>query len=153
MATTVNYFMNTGDFDTTTGLFTDAALTNCAPDGWYSDGDRHRQMKSCTLLPSVSCQDCPSSLWHSDVGTTCAEFCDSTVEAIDNQLFGYNYATLGPFDSISLADGWYAISDSESSTTTPYSGYKIIEVKNNVVVPFSISQCGTSGGDFGCIQI
>ena len=153
MATTVNYYLNGSDFDTATGLFTDSALTICAPDGWYSDGDRHRQMKSCTFLPSVACQDCPPVLWYSDVGTTCVEFCDSTVEPIDNQLFGYDYANLESGDSISLADGWYAVSDSQSSTTAPYSGYKIIEVQDNIVVPFSVSQCGTSGGSFGCIQL
>tara|TARA_R110002049_G_scaffold181799_2_gene349266 strand:- start:6 stop:470 length:465 start_codon:yes stop_codon:yes gene_type:complete len=154
MATTVNLFMNTSNFDTTTGLFTDVALTTCAPDGWYSDGDRHRQMKSCTLLPSVACQDCPSVLWYSDVGTTCVQFCDSTVEAIDNQLFGHDYATIASGDSISLANGWYAVSNSESSTTTPYENYKIIRVQNNIIVPFSVSQCGsTVSGGFGCVPI
>ena len=47
MAITVNYFLNTSDFDTATGLFTDSALTICAPDGWYSDGDRHRNDGPC----------------------------------------------------------------------------------------------------------
>ena len=38
MAITVNYFLNTSDFDTATGLFTDSALTICAPDGWLKSG-------------------------------------------------------------------------------------------------------------------
>ena len=152
MATTVNYYLNTSDFDTATGLFTDSALTICAPDGWYSDGDRHREMKSCTFLPSTSCQDCPSILWYSDIGTTCVEFCDNVVP-IDNQLLGYDYDTISAGDSLPLADGWYAISGSESSTTTPYSGYKIVEAKDSVIAAFSVSQCGSSGGSFGCIQL
>ena len=37
MATLGSYFFNSNSFATATALFTDSALTQCAPDGFYSD--------------------------------------------------------------------------------------------------------------------
>jgi hypothetical protein len=73
MATIGNYYLNGPNLATATGIFTDAAFTTCAPDGWYSQGSVVRELDNCILLPRAQC---PS----------CATLCGSTV--IDG-LAGY----------------------------------------------------------------
>ena len=58
MATLGNYYLNGPSLSTATKVFTDVALTICAPDGYYSDGTISRQQVSCLLLPQQTCSDC-----------------------------------------------------------------------------------------------
>ena len=58
MATIGNYFLNGPNLATATGIFTDAAMTTCAPDGWYSQGSVVRELDNCTLLPRAQCPSC-----------------------------------------------------------------------------------------------
>lgn len=55
---TTNYYINGTSFDTATAVFTDAAMTQCAPNGFYSDGVISRQQLNCQLLPPVTCDEC-----------------------------------------------------------------------------------------------
>lgn len=59
MATLGNYFINGPTFQTATAVFTDAALTTCAPDGFYSDGTIVRQQVGCVLGIEINCPACP----------------------------------------------------------------------------------------------
>ena len=52
------YYINGTSFQTATGIFTDAAMTQCAPNGFYSDGALSRQLVNCQLLPPVTCDEC-----------------------------------------------------------------------------------------------
>lgn len=58
MATTDTYYINGTSLSTATAIFTDNALTQCAPDGYYSDGNVSRQQVDCILLPPADCGDC-----------------------------------------------------------------------------------------------
>ena len=58
MATIGNYYLNGPDLVTSTGIFTDAAFTTCAPDGWYSQGGIVRELDNCILLPRAQCPSC-----------------------------------------------------------------------------------------------
>ena len=57
MATLGSYFFNSNSFATATALFTDSALTQCAPDGFYSDNIIVREQKNCLLQVAQNC-DC-----------------------------------------------------------------------------------------------
>ena len=57
MATLGSYFFNSNSFATATALFTDSALTQCAPDGFYSDDIIVREQKNCLLQVAQNC-DC-----------------------------------------------------------------------------------------------
>ena len=56
MATT--YYIDGTTLSTATAVYTDAALTTCAPDGFYSDGYVSREQVSCVLQTAQACPDC-----------------------------------------------------------------------------------------------
>jgi len=58
MAVFGTYYIDAVTFPTATGVFTDAALTTCAPDGYYSDGIVYRYLTACVLGPVVTCPTC-----------------------------------------------------------------------------------------------
>lgn len=58
MATSSTYYLNGPSLGSATAVFTDADLTLCAADGYYSDGTIVRQQVSCVLLPQQNCPAC-----------------------------------------------------------------------------------------------
>ena len=58
MATYGQYYYDGLNFATATSVYTDAALTNVAPDGWYSQGGVYRQMLNGVLLAVTPCPSC-----------------------------------------------------------------------------------------------
>jgi len=58
MAVFGTYYIDAPTFASATGVFTDAALTTCAPDGLYSDGVIYRQLTACVLGSNVTCPAC-----------------------------------------------------------------------------------------------
>lgn len=58
MATSSTYYLNAPSLGSATAVFTNAALTVCAPNGFYSDGIISRELVDCVLLPQQSCPSC-----------------------------------------------------------------------------------------------
>lgn len=58
MATSGTYYLNGPTLSSSTAVFTDVALSICAPDGFYSDGSIVREQVGCSLLPAVICPSC-----------------------------------------------------------------------------------------------
>lgn len=58
MPTKSTYYINGSTFANATAVFTDANLTTCAPDGFYSFGGIVREQVSCNLLPPTNCPSC-----------------------------------------------------------------------------------------------
>ncbi len=58
MATQSTYYLNGPSLLSSTAVFTDAALTTCAADGYYRQGTVVRQMVGCVLLPPQTCPSC-----------------------------------------------------------------------------------------------
>lgn len=52
------YYINGTTLANSTAVFTNAAMTSCANDGFYSDGNIVREQVNCSLLPAVQCQSC-----------------------------------------------------------------------------------------------
>ena len=55
MATLGTYYFDTASFANATALFTDSALTQCAPDGFYSDNIISREQINCVLQVAETC--------------------------------------------------------------------------------------------------
>jgi hypothetical protein len=53
------YYIDGNSLATATAIYTDAALTTCAPDGYYSNGTIVREQISCVLQPAQTCPACP----------------------------------------------------------------------------------------------
>jgi hypothetical protein len=69
MAVFGTYYIDSPTFLTATGVFTDAALTTCASDGYYSDGVNYRYLTACVLGPVVSCPACTTPCGTPIAGT------------------------------------------------------------------------------------
>jgi len=55
MATLGTFYFDSNSFATATALFTDSALTQCAPDGFYSDSIISREQVNCLLQVEENC--------------------------------------------------------------------------------------------------
>ena len=66
------YYLDGTTLTNSTSAFTDIGLTTCATDGFYSDGVISRELVNCSFLPGVTC-------------VTCAQPCDGTISASENQ--------------------------------------------------------------------
>ena len=61
------FYLNANNLYSATAVFLDAALTMCAPDGFYSDGNIVRELVDCVLLPLQQCPNCcsqPCTSWN-----------------------------------------------------------------------------------------
>lgn len=82
MASLGTYYINAPTLVQATSVFTDAAMTTFAPDGWYSDGVTSRELVSGVLLSSQTCPNCVLA-------------CDSQLinNSIDSGYFNINIDT------------------------------------------------------------
>jgi len=69
-----NFYIDGTSFSNSTSIYLDAALTECAPNGFYSDGIITRELVDCILLPA---QGCPS----------CATTCDVSISTLVGPAF------------------------------------------------------------------
>lgn len=103
MATSSSYYLNAPSLGSATAIFTDDALSICAPNGFYSNGSIVREQVDCVLLPQ---QTCPA----------CATPCGETINASGGQgiyLLDLETGTTGGdigaiivrFDPYSVPDG------------------------------------------------
>ena len=58
MATSSSYYLNAPSLGSATAIFTDGALSICAPNGFYSNGSIVREQVDCVLLPQQTCPAC-----------------------------------------------------------------------------------------------
>ena len=59
-ATSGTYYFSSASFSTATAVYTDAALSTFAPDGWYSDETIYRQQAAGILHAETTCPNCLS---------------------------------------------------------------------------------------------
>jgi len=52
------YYINAPTLSSATAIYTNAEMTICAPDGYYSDGPIVRRQVGCVLLPAQECPYC-----------------------------------------------------------------------------------------------
>jgi hypothetical protein len=141
MSTSSTYYLNGPSLGSATAVFTNAALTVCAPDGFYSDGVIVRSQVGCVLLPQ---QTCPS----------CATPCGGTITANGAQGIYYLNVNLGTdigaviieFDPISVPDGISALFNSVvyNGLSSPTFGW----LQGTAGLPTYI---GSTSGDCGIV--
>ena len=143
------YYIDGTTLSNSNAVFTDAAMTNCAPDGFYSDGTIVRQLLNCVLLPQ---QTCP----------TCAEPCGGTISASGSQGIylldldaGGTASDVGAmivtFDPASVPDGIRATYNGTvyNKLSSPVDGYHgSTNPSNFTYVGNSGSDCGISGSTY-----
>jgi hypothetical protein len=141
MPISTNYYLNAPSLSAATAIFTDAALTICAADGYYSDGTVVRQLSGCVLVTNVACPSCCIFSFEStespqdDYGTACAQPVNQTyyyqpVDCIDNGIAIGDpvfYDTLG---ASSLPDGWFS-----TPTANPECNLSFL-VSSGVIIQF-----------------
>lgn len=75
MATSGTFYIDAPSLDTATVVYSNAALTIVAADGFYADGSIVREQVSGVLLPSVVCPACPSGFSSSVMGASAEAVC------------------------------------------------------------------------------
>ena len=70
MAISSLYYLNAPSLGSATAVFTDSALSICAPNGYYSNGVIVREQVGCILLPQQNCATCPT---YNCVEGTCVD--------------------------------------------------------------------------------
>ena len=66
------YYFDAATFSGATAVYTNADLSVCAPDGFYSDGVISRQQVNCRLLEAQTCPNCASNPTPQPLVFTCA---------------------------------------------------------------------------------
>ena len=141
MATSGTYYLDAPSLGTATVVYSNAALTVVAADGFYADGSIVREQVSGVLLPSVTCP-------------TCAIPCGGTISVSGNQGIYYLNTDLGTslgavvirFNPSSIPDGILAVYDSTiyNGVSSPVHGW----LQGTVGLPTYI---GDSGSDCGIV--
>lgn len=114
MATSGNYYLNGPSLGSASGVFTDAELTICAPDGFYSDGVISRELVNCVLLPQQVCLSCTENEISLQYNATSALdlYCNTSTSVNAYIPLGetfYNTSQLFQTSALltPLADGFY----------------------------------------------
>jgi hypothetical protein len=137
------YYINGPTLSSSTAIFTDAAMTTCAPDGYYADGPVVRQQVDCVLLPEQECPFC---------GINCA---DALFEGPVNQGVYYMSvglgATVGPviinFDPLDYPNGIEVTFDSTvyNTVVSPFFGPLSAPAGLPVFIGLDTEDCGIVG--------
>lgn len=161
MPISTTYYLNAPTLATATAVFTDAALTTCAPNGYYSDGAITRQQVGCVLQIAQNCPSCciftftTTALVQSSSTAACTQAIDTnyyyqTNDCLDN---GLAVGDLVFYDSLGvtpLPNGWYSIATTNPECAISYhvvSGVVTEFVSCCVLLPYSSST--TPVGAFG----
>lgn len=100
MATSSSYYLNAPSLGSATAVFTDEALTTCAPDGFYSNGSIVREQVECNLLPQQTCPSCATPC-----GTSISASGEQGVYLLDLGTGTDVGAVIVRFDPYSVPDG------------------------------------------------
>jgi hypothetical protein len=137
------YFINAPTLSSATAIFTDPAMTICAPDGYYADGPIVRQQVGCILLPA---QECP----YCGVGCGEAEFKGPVNQGVYYMSVGLKGGT-GPiaitFDPQDYPNGIEVIFDSTvyNTVVSPFFGPLSAPAGLPVFVGLDTEDCGIVG--------
>jgi hypothetical protein len=143
MATSSTYYLDAPSLSSATVVYSNAALTTVAPNGFYSDGAIVREQVSGVLLPQ---QTCPA----------CAVPCGGTISASGGQGIYYLDIELGTntgavvieFDPFSIPDGILAVYNSiaYNGLSSPLYGWLQGSAGLATYIGASTDDCGIVAG-------
>jgi len=146
MATSGTFYLDAPSLSDATVIYSDAALTTVAADGFYSNGSIVREQVSGVLLPSVICTECTTP-------------CGTTIEATGGQgIYLLNLETgttvsdvgavIVRFDPYSVPDGIRAVLGTNvyNKLTSPVDGlHQSSNAGSLTFVGQTSADCGISG--------
>jgi hypothetical protein len=142
-----NFYIDGASFSNSTSVYTDAALTVCAADGFYSDGIISRELVGCILLPA---QVCPS----------CAVTCDVSISSLVGPAFFQTQVNVGTastgaiiirFNPNNIPDGIAATYDglTYNKLSSPVDGlHKSTDPTRLTFIGNTVYDCGISGSSY-----
>lgn len=143
MAISSTYYLNGPSLGSATAVFTNAALTVCAANGFYSDGVIVREQVSCVLVPQQTC-------------LSCSILCGGTISASGNQGVYYLNINLGAttgaviveFEPLSVPDGISALFNSViyNGLSSPLFGWRQGTASLPTYVGDTTFDCGIVAG-------
>jgi hypothetical protein len=153
MAVSSTYYLNAPSLGSATAVFSNAALTTLAADGFYSDGTIAREQVSGVLLPQ---QTCPS----------CATPCGETINANGQQGIyllnvdtGTTVSDVGAivitFNPYSIPDGIRAIFGNNvyNAVSSPIDGFHQSATGGNFTFIGNVNaDCGISGTTYPALD-
>lgn len=141
MATSGTFYLDAPSLSTATVIYSNAALTTVAPNGYYSDGSISRQQLGGVLLPPVTCPSCSVA-------------CGGTINASGAQGIYYLSVNLGSatgavmirFNPQTVPDGILAVYDGDiyNGVSSPTFGW----LQGTAGLPTYI---GAASGDCGIV--
>ncbi len=144
------YYLNGPDLASSTAIFTDIGMDTCAPDGFYSDETIARELVNCVLQPAQNCpEECvePSFFRVLNPQSICNTFCQTgssfDIDIEFTTVSGNSYTQIIITDVIagaSIPDGFYAVSEFETTTSAPGTTFKVLEIEGQEVI--DILACG-----------
>jgi hypothetical protein len=143
MATSSSYYLNAPSLGSATAIFTDEALTTCAPNGFYSNGSIVREQVECNLLPQQTCPSCATPC-----GTSISASGEQGVYLLDLGTGTDVGAVIVRFDPYSVPDGIRAIlgSTTYNKLTSSVDGLHQSSTSGHFTYVGQISaDCGISG--------
>lgn len=143
------YYLDGTTLLNSSAAFTDAGLTTCAADGFYSDGVSSRELSGCAFLPSQTCGSCATPCGTSVISNP---FSDAPgVYKIDIDSGSSTGAVILKFDPASVPDGIRVTYNSQvyNKLSSPVDGYHASTNAANVTyIGASASDCGLSGSTY-----
>lgn len=139
MATQGTYYLDGPSLSSATIIYSDAALTIVAADGFYSDGVISREQTSGVLLPQVTCPSCAIPC-----GGTISASGGQGVYYLDTDLGIETGAVIIRFDPAGVPDGILATINSVNYNTvvSPEEGYLQGDVNLPTYIGRTSSDCG-----------
>lgn len=147
MATQSTYYLNGASLQSSTAIFTDAALTICAPNGYYKQSNIVRQLVGCVLLPPQTCPLCADACGAGTIESS-NNYSVSTISLDTGQAVGDVGAIVIRFNPLDVLDGIQVELDGViySALSSPIYG-RLFGVSNmpTYIGPVS-SDCGIVAG-------
>ena len=149
MATQSLYYLDAPSFSSATKVYTDAALTTVAPDGYYSDQSISRQQVSGVLLPQITCPSCDNSYlvgFGVTVEDSCGFVASGTVTG-DNATFCSCTTFTGAIFAAATSGAYYVSFGNYRLQVSVTSGNPVATVFGVCVLcttSYAITGCGVS---------
>jgi len=144
MATSSTYYLNAPSLGSATAVFTDAALTVCAPNGFYSDGVIVRELVAgCVLLPQQTCTACPVPC-----GDTISVSGSQGIYYLNIELGDSTGAVVVNFNPLNVPDGISAVFNSVvyNGVSSPLTGWRQGTAGLPTYIGRFYDDCGILGG-------
>jgi hypothetical protein len=137
------YYIDGSTLLNSTAVYTDAGLTTCAPDGFYSDGINSRELVGCILLPAQACGSCATPC-----GQPIAASGGQGIYKVDLDAGNSIGAMIVRYNPASIPDGIRILYNGGvyNQLSSPVDGYHASTDPNGYTyIGATTSDCGISG--------